>query len=128
MKIWLFFTVVMLFATLAAGNTLADINGVKHFACIEMRWLIPDSRESVYIEFIKDEVPFGQLSLDLEQPYRQFSFSTDAILAQGRIRLHIDQKLNKGTLKLDSFSYRCYAPEGQTFYGQLEEFELPQKP
>ncbi len=128
MKVWQIFAVVLLLATLAAGSAQADTRGVKHFACIQMRWLIPDGSETVNIDFVKDEESFARLTLSPQQPFRQFNFSTDAILAEGRMRLHIDKQRNKGILKLDSFSYRCYGPVEQAFSGPLVEFDLPPKP
>ncbi len=128
MKAWHSFALVMLLATLAAGSALAETHGVKRFACIQMRWQIPDGSEIVNIEFVKDEEPFARLTLSPQQRFRQFNFSTDAILAEGRMRLHIDEQRNKGIFKLDSFSYRCYGPVEQTFSGPLAEFDLPPKP
>jgi hypothetical protein len=128
MKAWHSFTLVMLLATMAASSAQADTHGVKRFSCIEMRWLIPDGSETVNIEFSKGQESFARLTLSPQQRFRQFNFSTDAILAEGRMRLHIDEQSNKGILKLDSFSYRCYGPVEQAFSGPLMEFDLPPKP
>jgi hypothetical protein len=127
MKTWKVFAFVMLLSTLGTGAAEADTHGVKRFACIEMRWMIPDGSETASIEFVKDEVPFGRTTLSPQERFRQFNFSTDAILAEGRMRLHIDEQLHKGILKLDSLSYRCYGPVEQVFSGPLVEFDLPQK-
>ncbi len=128
MKIWRIFALLGLLGALVTGNAQADTRGVKRFACIEMRWLIPEGSETVSIEFVKDEAPFAHLTLSPQQPFRQFNFSTDAILAEGRMHLHIDKQRNQGILKLDSFSYRCYGPMEQAFSGPLVEFDLPAKP
>lgn len=127
MKFWQIFAVVLLLA-LSAGGVQAETYGAKRFACMEMRWSIPTGSAAVNVEFVKDAEPFARLSLSPQQRFRQFNFSTDAILAEGRMRLHIDKARNKGILQLDSFSYRCYTPVEQTFSGPLEEFDLPQKP
>ena len=128
MKTWQFFAVVMLLSTLGTRAAQADTHGVKRFACIEMRWMIPESSETVSIEFAKGKTPFGRMTLSPQERFRQFNFSTDAILAEGRMRLHIDEQRHKGILKLDSLSYRCYGPLEQAFSGPLVEFDLPQKP
>lgn len=128
MKVWQIFAVVVLLTTLATGNAQADTHGVKRFACIEMRWLIPEGSETVSIAFVKGEEPFARMTLSPQERFRQFNFSTDAILAEGRMRLHIDKQRNKGILKLDSLSYRCYGPAEQAFSGPLVEFDLLQKP
>lgn len=127
MKAWQIFAVMVLLAALATSNAQADTRGVKRFACIEMRWLIPEGSQTASIEFVKSEEPFGRMTLSPQQPFRQFNFSTDAILAEGRMRLRIDEQRNKGILKLDSLSYRCYGPVEQAFSGPLVEFDLPQK-
>lgn len=128
MKVWQIFAVVLLLATMSVGSAHAETQGVKRFACIEMRWLVPDGSETVSIEFVKGEEAFAQLTLSPQERFRQFNFSTDAILAEGRMRLHIDKQSNKGILKLDSLSYRCYGPVEQGFSGPLMEFDLPVKP
>ncbi|MCD4689105.1 MAG: hypothetical protein K8R55_07210 [Desulfuromonadaceae bacterium] len=128
MKGWQIFAVVLLLATLSAGSVQAETRGVKRFACIEMRWLVPEGSETVSIEFVKGEEPFARLTLSPQERFRQFNFSTDAILAEGRMRLHIDKQHNKGILKLDSLSYRCYGPVEQGFSGPLMEFDLPVEP
>jgi hypothetical protein len=128
MKVWQSFAVVLLLATLSLGSAHAETRGTKRFACIEMRWLVPEGSESVSIEFVKGEEPFARLTLGPQERFRQFNFSTDAILAEGRMRLHIDKQSNKGILNLDSLSYRCYGPTEQGFSGPLMEFDLPQKP
>jgi hypothetical protein len=128
MKVWQIFAVVLLLATLSVGSAQADTQGTKRFACIEMRWLIPDGSDTVNVEFIQGKEPFARLTLSPQERFRQFNFSTDAILAEGRMRLHIDEQRNKGILKLDSLSYRCYGPVEQAFSGTLVEFDLPAKP
>lgn len=128
MKVWQVFAVILLLASLPAGHAQAETRGAKRFACIEMRWLVPDQSEIVSIEFVKDEEPFARLTLSPQERFRQFNFSTDAILAEGRMRLHIDKQQNKGILKLDSLSYRCYGPVEQAFSGPLMEFDLPVEP
>jgi len=126
MKFWQIIGFVLLLA-LGAGGAQAETYGSKRFSCIEMRWSIPTGSDSVNVAFVKDEEPFARLTLSPQESFRQFNFSTDAILAEGRMRLHIDKTRNKGILKLDSFSYRCYSPVEQVFSGSLEEFDLPQK-
>lgn len=126
MKFWQIIGFVLLLA-LGAGGAQAETYGSKRFACIEMRWSIPTGSDRVNVAFVKDEEPFARLTLSPQESFRQFNFSTDAILAEGRMRLHIDKARNKGILKLDSFSYRCYTPVEQVFSGTLEEFDLPQK-
>lgn len=128
MKTWQFLAVVLLLTSLSVGNAQADTRGVKRFACIEMRWLVPEGSEAVSIEFVKGEAPFARLTLSPQERFRQFNFSTDAILAEGRMRLHIDKQNNKGILNLDSLSYRCYGPVEQGFSGPLMEFNLPVAP
>ena len=120
--------IAVLFLTLCASSVQAETYGVKRFACIEMRWLVPTGSDTVNVAFVKDEEPFAQLTLSPQQHFRQFNFSTDAILAEGRMRLHIDQARNKGVLKLESFSYRCFTPLEQFFSGSLAEFDLPPQP
>lgn len=127
MKFWQILAVVSLL-TLCSGGVQAETYGSKRFACMELRWLIPANSDNVNVAFVKDSEPFARLTLSSNEPFRQFNFSTDAILAEGRMRLHIDKSRNKGILKLDSFSYRCYTPLEQSFSGILEEFDLPQKP
>lgn len=128
MKVWQIFAVVLLLTSLSVGSVQADIHGVKRFACIEMRWMVPDQSETVSIEFVKGEESFARLTLSPQERFRQFNFSTDAILAEGRMRLHIDKQRNKGILNLDSLSYRCYGPVEQGFSGTLMEFDLPANP
>lgn len=114
-----------MFFVLCASVVQAETYGVKKFACIEMRWLVPTGGDTVSVAFVKDEEPFARLTLSPRERFRQFNFSTDAILAEGRMRLHVDKVHNKGILKLDSFSYRCYTPFEQSFSGPLVEFDLP---
>ncbi|APG27936.1 hypothetical protein A7E78_08865 [Syntrophotalea acetylenivorans] len=128
MKTWQIFAAVLLSATLSVGNAQADTRGVKRFACIEMRWLVPDGSETVSIEFVQRGESFARLTISPQERFRQFNFSTDAILAEGRMRLHLDKEQNKGILNLDSLSYRCYGPAEQAFSGPLMEFDLPVKP
>lgn len=128
MKIWQIPVAVMLLTGLVAGGAQADSHGSKRFACIEMHWQHPANSQTVNIAFIKGGEPFARLTLSPQQRFRQFNFSTDAILAEGRMRLHIDQTRNKAVLKLDSFSYRCYSPAEQIFSGTLAEFDLPSQP
>ncbi|MEZ4483444.1 MAG: hypothetical protein R2864_02220 [Syntrophotaleaceae bacterium] len=128
MKFLQVFAFVLLLA-LCGGDVQAETYGSKRFACMEMFWSIPTGSASVNVAFaIKNEEPFARLTLNPQERFRQFNFSTDAILAEGRMRLHIDQARNKGILNLDSFSYRCYTPAEQVFSGSLVEFDLPSGP
>ncbi len=119
---------ILLLTTLAPVAAQAGTLGHRRFACIELQWRIPPNSDTVQIEFVLGTEPFARMTLSPEQNFRQFNYSIDAILAEGRMRLRIDEKRNQGILNIDSLRYRCYSPAERIFSGELATFDLPSKP
>ncbi len=109
-----------------AGPLFAQNSGSKFFGCIEMQWYVPPGQSTVSIAFLKDAQPFASLVLSPQETFRQFSFSAESVFAEGRIRVKYDRETQKGLLRLDTLTYRCYSPSDQRFSGEIAEFDLPE--
>jgi hypothetical protein len=117
----------LLLILIASGPLFAQNSGSKFFGCIEMQWYVPPGQSTVSIAFLKDAQPFANLVLSPQESFRQFSFSTESVFAEGRIRVKYDREAHKGLLRMDAFTYRCYSPSDQRFSGVIAEFDLPDK-
>jgi hypothetical protein len=117
----------LLLILVASGPLFAQNSGSKFFGCIEMQWYVPPGQSTVSISFLKDAQPFANMVLGPQESFRQFSFSTESVFAEGRIRVKYDQEAHKGLLRMDAFTYRCYSPSDQRFSGVIAEFDLPDK-
>ncbi|MEZ4599915.1 MAG: hypothetical protein R2940_09005 [Syntrophotaleaceae bacterium] len=104
----------------------AQNEGSRLFGCIELQWRITGEGTAIRIEFLKKGESFGSLFLNDRENFRQFSFAAESVFIEGRIRAKYDPENQRGILRADSITYRCYSPRDQWFSGEITQFELPE--